>query len=115
MRCVCCADAQNEGEPAVVVLFTWLRFMATRQLVWNKNYNVKPREISAAQNALTATMCRCVHAAAVCSHRCHDFSTVLTWLSSGCTATGLTCATSCASPCAPSAAVRKQRFHALIS
>jgi alpha-glucan,water dikinase len=41
-----------------VVLFTWLRFMATRQLVWNKNYNVKPREISAAQNGLTATLCR---------------------------------------------------------
>ncbi len=49
---------EAEGEGAVVVLYTWLRFMATRQLVWNKNYNVKPREISAAQNGLTATLCR---------------------------------------------------------
>jgi alpha-glucan,water dikinase len=49
---------EADGEPAVVVLFTWLRFMATRQLVWNRNYNVKPREISAAQNGLTATLCR---------------------------------------------------------
>jgi len=67
------ACAQKDGEPAVVVLFTWLRFMATRQLVWNKNYNVKPREISAAQNALTATMCRYDLAATQC------LLTSLTW------------------------------------
>ncbi|KAG9160561.1 hypothetical protein Leryth_020717 [Lithospermum erythrorhizon] len=30
-----------------------MRFMATRQLIWNKNYNVKPREISKAQDRLT--------------------------------------------------------------
>jgi alpha-glucan,water dikinase len=49
---------EGDGEAAVVVLFAWLRFMATRQLVWNRNYNVKPREISAAQNGLTASLCR---------------------------------------------------------
>lgn len=24
-------------------LLVWLRFVATRQLIWNKNYNVKPQ------------------------------------------------------------------------
>ena len=50
--------AESDGEVAMVALFTWLRYFATRQVVWNKNYNVKPREISAAQNALTAALCR---------------------------------------------------------
>ncbi|KAG0553488.1 hypothetical protein KC19_12G015100 [Ceratodon purpureus] len=45
--------AKNEGELAQAGILVWLRFMATRQLVWNKNYNVKPREISAAQDRLT--------------------------------------------------------------
>lgn len=27
----------------------WLRYSAGRWLTWNSNYNVKPREISAAQ------------------------------------------------------------------
>jgi hypothetical protein len=89
------APRQAEGEGAVVVLFTWLRFMATRQLVWNKNYNVKPREISAAQNGLTATLCRHVR-------RCSAFVSLrLAVLPSsharlappGCTATGRICAT----------------------
>ena len=50
--------AESEGEPAMVVVYAWMRFFATRQLIWNKSYNIKPREISAAQNALTATLCR---------------------------------------------------------
>lgn len=28
---------------------TWLRLSSLRLLTWNKNYNIKPREISAAQ------------------------------------------------------------------
>lgn len=35
--------AKNEGTLALVGILVWLRYMATRQLVWNKNYNVKPR------------------------------------------------------------------------
>jgi alpha-glucan,water dikinase len=35
--------AKNEGELAQAGILVWLRFMATRQLTWNKNYNVKPR------------------------------------------------------------------------
>jgi alpha-glucan,water dikinase len=45
--------AKDEGELALAGVLVWLRFMATRQLTWNKNYNVKPREISAAQDRLT--------------------------------------------------------------
>ncbi|KAL2621231.1 hypothetical protein R1flu_001436 [Riccia fluitans] len=45
--------AKDEGELALVGILVWLRYMATRQLIWNKNYNVKPREISAAQERLT--------------------------------------------------------------
>lgn len=55
------ATATSTGEPveaAIAGVFVWLRLFSTRQLVWNKSYNVKPREISAAQNALTATLCR---------------------------------------------------------
>ncbi|XP_076945424.1 alpha-glucan water dikinase, chloroplastic-like [Bidens hawaiensis] len=42
-------DAEDLGLAGILV---WMRFMATRQLVWNKNYCVKPREISQAQDRL---------------------------------------------------------------
>ncbi|CAN6195188.1 unnamed protein product [Urochloa humidicola] len=45
--------ARDAGLLGVVGLFVWIRFMATRQLTWNKNYNVKPREISKAQDRFT--------------------------------------------------------------
>jgi alpha-glucan, water dikinase len=34
----------------------WLRFSAARLLEWNHNYNIKPREVSAAQQRLTSRM-----------------------------------------------------------
>jgi hypothetical protein len=40
---------RGDYEAALVALMAWLRLSAMRQLTWNKNYNVKPREISAAQ------------------------------------------------------------------
>ncbi|KAF9677885.1 hypothetical protein SADUNF_Sadunf08G0154300 [Salix dunnii] len=46
-------QARDAGELGLVGILVWLRFMATRQLIWNKNYNVKPREISKAQDRLT--------------------------------------------------------------
>lgn len=46
-------EAKDQGGPGLAGILVWLRFMATRQLVWNKNYNVKPREISKAQDRLT--------------------------------------------------------------
>ncbi|XP_010254601.1 PREDICTED: alpha-glucan water dikinase 2 isoform X2 [Nelumbo nucifera] len=44
---------KNEGQLGLIGIFVWLRFMTSRQLTWNKNYNVKPREISAAQDKFT--------------------------------------------------------------
>ncbi|TKY58675.1 Alpha-glucan water dikinase [Spatholobus suberectus] len=46
-------EAKNAGQLGFVGILVWMRFMATRQLIWNKNYNVKPREISKAQDRLT--------------------------------------------------------------
>ncbi|XP_060213985.1 alpha-glucan water dikinase, chloroplastic [Lycium barbarum] len=46
-------EATSAGELGFAGILVWMRFMATRQLIWNKNYNVKPREISQAQNRLT--------------------------------------------------------------
>lgn len=34
---------------SVAAILVWMRFSAARHLTWNRNYNVKPREISAAQ------------------------------------------------------------------
>ncbi|PIA61801.1 hypothetical protein AQUCO_00200059v1 [Aquilegia coerulea] len=45
--------AKDSGELGLAGILVWMRFMATRQLIWNKNYNVKPREISKAQERLT--------------------------------------------------------------
>ncbi|KAL8157061.1 alpha-glucan water dikinase, chloroplastic isoform X2 [Apium graveolens] len=46
-------EAKKAGELGLAGILVWMRFMATRQLIWNKNYNVKPREISKAQDRLT--------------------------------------------------------------
>ncbi|KAK9276289.1 hypothetical protein L1049_005820 [Liquidambar formosana] len=46
-------QAKDAGELGLAGILVWMRFMATRQLIWNKNYNVKPREISRAQDRLT--------------------------------------------------------------
>ncbi|XP_071707709.1 alpha-glucan water dikinase, chloroplastic-like [Rutidosis leptorrhynchoides] len=45
-------EAKDAGELGVAGFLVWMRFMATRQLVWNKAYCVKPREISQAQARL---------------------------------------------------------------
>lgn len=36
-------EAKNAGQLGLAGILVWMRFMATRQLIWNKNYNVKPR------------------------------------------------------------------------
>ncbi|OAY62835.1 Alpha-glucan water dikinase, chloroplastic [Ananas comosus] len=46
-------QAREAGQLGLAGILVWMRFMATRQLVWNKNYNVKPREISKTQDRLT--------------------------------------------------------------
>jgi len=47
------SNAHSKGEAGLVALFCWFRFMALRQLVWNNDYNIKPREISVAQTRMT--------------------------------------------------------------
>ncbi|KMS97340.1 hypothetical protein BVRB_6g155850 isoform B [Beta vulgaris subsp. vulgaris] len=49
-------EAIDAGELGLAGMLVWMRFMATRQLIWNKNYNVKPREISKAQDRLTESL-----------------------------------------------------------
>ncbi|KAK1269948.1 hypothetical protein QJS04_geneDACA005079 [Acorus gramineus] len=48
--------SKDDGELGLAGILVWMRFMATRQLTWNKNYNVKPREISKAQDRLTGLL-----------------------------------------------------------
>ncbi|KAK1425887.1 hypothetical protein QVD17_21249 [Tagetes erecta] len=45
-------EAKDADDLGLAGILVWMRFMATRQLVWNKNYCVKPREISQAQDRL---------------------------------------------------------------
>ncbi|XVE60631.1 hypothetical protein DITRI_Ditri05aG0143200 [Diplodiscus trichospermus] len=44
---------KSEGELGLIAILVWMRFMICRHLTWNKNYNVKPREISEAQDKFT--------------------------------------------------------------
>lgn len=39
-------QAKDAGQLGLAGLLVWVRFMATRQLIWNKNYNVKPRYVT---------------------------------------------------------------------
>ncbi|ESQ54882.1 hypothetical protein EUTSA_v10024230mg [Eutrema salsugineum] len=47
---------KDEGEGGCIGIMVWMKFMATRYLTWNKNYNVKPREISEALERFTNLM-----------------------------------------------------------
>jgi hypothetical protein len=38
-----------EPEQALADVYVWLRYSATRQLTWQRNYNTQPRTLSAAQ------------------------------------------------------------------
>ena len=57
------AAPRSDFEGALLALAVWLRYSAARWLTWNANYNVKPREISAAQvqhSAPGRSCCACV-------------------------------------------------------
>lgn len=43
------AAPRGDFDAALLALSVWLRLSAARWLTWNRNYNIKPREISAAQ------------------------------------------------------------------
>ena len=47
------ADDVVKAQEAAAKIFVWLRYSAIRQLTWQRNYNVKPRELSGAQSRLT--------------------------------------------------------------
>lgn len=38
-----------ETSEAMADIYVWLRYSATRQLTWQRNYNTQPRILSAAQ------------------------------------------------------------------
>ncbi|GIL62435.1 hypothetical protein Vafri_16667 [Volvox africanus] len=50
------AGGSSEVAEALAAVTAWLRFSSARLLVWNRNYNVKPREISTAQARLAAAV-----------------------------------------------------------
>jgi alpha-glucan,water dikinase len=49
-------DKARDDEDALALLFVWLRYSAIRQLDWQRRYNTKPRELSHAQERLTARL-----------------------------------------------------------
>jgi alpha-glucan,water dikinase len=49
-------DAAQDDEEALALLFAWMRYSAVRQLDWQRRYNTKPRELSHAQERLTARL-----------------------------------------------------------
>lgn len=53
------SSTASKGAAAMsglVAVTVWLRFSSLRLLTWNHNYNVKPREISAALDRLGASL-----------------------------------------------------------
>ncbi|KAK9838302.1 hypothetical protein WJX81_003198 [Elliptochloris bilobata] len=56
------AVARGCGAAELAALAVWLRLSAARLLTWNRSYNVKPREISAAQERLTSRLAAVVEA-----------------------------------------------------
>jgi alpha-glucan,water dikinase len=49
-------EEAGDSPEAWATLFVWLRYSAIRQLDWQRNYNTKPRELSHAQDRLTARL-----------------------------------------------------------
>ncbi len=45
-------------EWSLMIIFVWLRYSATRQLDWQRNYNTKPRELAHSQKELTYVFAR---------------------------------------------------------
>lgn len=39
-------------------IYVWLRYSASRQLTWQRNYNTQPRILGEAQNRLTHTIAK---------------------------------------------------------
>ena len=58
-----CAPGASEKSIAKAVaaaakIYVWLRYSSNRKLTWQRNYNVKPRELSSAQSKLTRVIAK---------------------------------------------------------
>ena len=49
-------EESADAREAWATLFVWLRYSATRQLDWQRNYNTKPKELAHSQDRLTARL-----------------------------------------------------------
>jgi hypothetical protein len=72
------AVLKEGGEAPLYAVAVWLRYSAMRQLTWNRNYNVKPREISAAQVGMLHLLLsgKVVNCSKPCILVCHRLSAI---------------------------------------
>jgi len=49
-------EGVQEDPDGLALLYAWLRYSATRHLDWQRSFNTKPRELSHAQDRLTARL-----------------------------------------------------------
>ena len=84
-----CSEILHSLDPLDIVsssyIFIWLRFSALRQLDWQRKYNTKPKDLSHAQNIVTANLasfyCRGVAKQQdinYSKHKMHESATFLT-------------------------------------
>ena len=52
------AESVASAAAAAAKIYVWLRYSSQRKLTWQRNYNVKPRELSAAQSKLTRVIAK---------------------------------------------------------
>lgn len=51
-------DMYGDDPTALTAITLWMRLFATRRVRWNKNYNIKPREFSAAQESAAMALAK---------------------------------------------------------
>jgi len=74
---------QAKDEETLALLYAWLRFSAIRQLDWQRRFNTKPRELSHAQERLTARLASLWRSAPAGSGSCLWARLMLTTLGRG--------------------------------
>ena len=63
----------EDGDQATALckLYVWLRYSASRQLTWQRNYNTQPRILGEAQARLTHAIAQASRAYMLLHCRCH--------------------------------------------
>ncbi len=56
MAKLCTQGNVEDPSDAMARIFVWLRYSASRQLTWQRNYNTQPRILGSAQERLTHKM-----------------------------------------------------------